>query len=135
MNAEEIVNKMMKEDEFSRHLGFKIVELSKGKCILKCDLKSFMLNGHQIAHGGISYSLADSALAFASNSNGKKAVSFETSISHFLPVQNQEILFAETFELKKGNSIGVYKVEIRNSSKQLVAIFKGSVKFSSKIWE
>lgn len=135
MSPQEIVDKMMEGDEFSRHLGFEIVELSKGKCTLKCVVKEFMLNGHRIAHGGISYAIADSALAFASNSYGNKAVSFETSISHLSSVKEKDVLFAETFELKRGRSIGTYKINVKNQENELIATFKGSVKISSQIWE
>lgn len=135
MTPQEIVSKMLDGDEFSRFLGFQLIEISEGKCILKCEVKSFMLNGHRIAHGGISYALADSALAFSSNSYGQKAVSFETSISHLSSVENGDILLAETTELKRGKSIGTYRVEVKKGTGELVAVFKGSVKFSSQTWK
>ena len=66
-----IVNKMFDQDAFSQWLGIEIVDVSDGYCQLKMTVRNDMLNGFKIAHGGIAYSLADSALAFASNSNGK----------------------------------------------------------------
>jgi len=72
--ALKIANKMYEQDAFSQWLGIKIVNVSDGYCQLKMTVRKEMLNGFHIAHGGIAYSLADSALAFASNSNGKKSL-------------------------------------------------------------
>ena len=73
----EIVQLMLDDDRFSRWLGIETIELSKGHCILRMTINSSMLNGFSIAHGGITYSLADSALAFASNAYGNQAVSYK----------------------------------------------------------
>ena len=70
-NPQKIVNKMFDQDAFSQWLGIQIVDVSEGYCQIKMTVRKEMLNGFHIAHGGIAYSLADSALAFASNSNGK----------------------------------------------------------------
>jgi len=70
-NPQKIVIKMFDQDAFSQWLGIQIVDVSEGYCQIKMTVRKEMLNGFQIAHGGIAYSLADSALAFASNSNGK----------------------------------------------------------------
>ena len=86
-----IVDKMFNQDAFSQWLGIEIVDLSKGYCKLKMKVRGEMLNGFHIAHGGIAYSLADSALAFASNSNGKKSLSVETSISHAVAIKKGRI--------------------------------------------
>ena len=81
-NALKIVNAMYDQDAFSQWLGIEIIEVSEGNCQLKMTVKKEMLNGFKIAHGGIAYSLADSALAFAANTHGNKSLSLETSISH-----------------------------------------------------
>jgi len=77
-----VANRMLATDSFSNWLGIEIIECKNGFCSLKLKVRAEMLNGFGILHGGICYSLADSALAFASNSNEKKAFSIETSISH-----------------------------------------------------
>ena len=82
MLPKEIVKQMIENDAFSKWLGLEILELSKGFCKLKMVVRKEMTNGFSIAHGGISYSLADSALAFAANSEGTHSLSIETSISH-----------------------------------------------------
>ena len=94
-----------------------------------------MLNGFGIAHGGITYSLADSALAFACNSHGKKAVSVETSISHLVQLKEGDEIFANAKELSRSNKIGLYDVSITNANGELVASFKGTVYRTSKDWD
>ena len=93
-----------------------------------------MTNGFELAHGGICYSLADSALAFASNSNGKKALSIETSISHTKKVNINDTLVAETHEINLNNKTGIYSIDILNQEQEKVAFFKGTVYISNKEW-
>ena len=93
-----------------------------------------MLNGFGIAHGGITYSLADSALAFASNSDGIKAVSIETNISHLKTVHENDLLRATASLKSISNKIGLYEVEITNQNSILVALFKGTVYRTSEDW-
>ena len=125
---------MFDQDAFSQWLGIEIIEVSKGYCQLKMTVRKEMLNGFQIAHGGIAYSLADSALAFASNSNGKKSLSVETSISHTVSVKDGDVLTATTKELSRSDKIGVYLITITNKENQEIAIFKGTVYRTSKDW-
>ena len=129
-----IVNKMYDQDAFSQWLGIEIVDVSEGYCQLKMKVRKEMLNGFHIAHGGIAYSLADSALAFASNSHGKKSLSVETSISHTVSVKDDDVLTATTKELSRSDKIGVYLITITNKENQEIAIFKGTVYRTSKDW-
>ena len=133
-NPQKIINKMFDQDPFSQWLGIKIVEVSKGNCQLQMPVRSEMLNGFQIAHGGIAYSLADSALAFASNSHGRKSLSVETSISHTVSVKEGNVLTAATEELSLSDKMGVYLITIINQDNQKVAYFKGTVYRTSKEW-
>ena len=133
-NPQNIVNKMFDQDAFSQWLGIQIVDVSEGYCQIKMTVRNEMLNGFQIAHGGIAYSLADSALAFASNSNGKKALSVETSISHTVSVKDGDVLTATTEELSLSDKIGVYLITITNNENQKIAYFKGTVYRTSKNW-
>ena len=129
-----IVNKMYDQDAFSQWLGIKIVDVSEGYCQLKMKVRKEMLNGFHIAHGGIAYSLADSALAFASNSHGRKSLSVETSISHMVSIKAGDMLTAMTKELSRSDKIGVYLITITNKENQEIAIFKGTVYRTSKDW-
>ena len=125
---------MMENDLFSKWLGISILDIGLGYCTLQNTVSKDMLNGFSIAHGGISYSLADSALAFASNSHGVKCVSIETSISHIRPVFENDTLTASAKELHRGRTIAIYEVIISNQDKKTVALFKGTVNISIENW-
>ena len=125
---------MLKNDLFSRWLGIEPVSIQKGRCVLKMSVRKEMLNGFAIAHGGITYSLADSALAFASNSHGRKSVSVETSISHVEPVKEGDILIADAAEVSISNKIAVYHITVKNQEEKVVALFKGTVYRTAKQW-
>jgi acyl-CoA thioesterase len=126
--------KMYDNDEFSKWLGIVILDVKDGYCKLKMKIRDDMTNGFKIAHGGITYSVADSALAFASNSHGKMAVSIETSISHILQLKTGDEIIATATELSRTNKIGIYQVEIKKSG-TIAALFKGTVYRTSKDWE
>lgn len=134
-SPQEIVKQMLEKDSFSKWLGIEVISVELGRCSVSCSLKTEMLNGFQIAHGGIAYSLADSCLAFAANTYGKKCVSVETSISHFKKVYEGEFLLAESIEISRGKSVAVYQVNITNDKKQMVALFKGTVLISTDEWK
>ena len=134
-SPKEITDAMMAVDAFSRWLGIKVLESGKGVSKISMVVRKEMLNGFGIAHGGITYSLADSALAFSSNSHGRKSVSVETSISHTVSLIEGDEIIAEAKEENCSNKIGIYTITIkRTSDKALVALFKGTVYRSSKEW-
>ncbi|MGZ3884645.1 MAG: hotdog fold thioesterase [Bacteroidia bacterium] len=132
---EDITATMMAKDYFSQWLGITVLESGKGSCKLLCKITKDMLNGFGIAHGGITYSVADSALAFASNSRGQKAVSVETSISHTLPLHEGDEIIAEAKEEHCSNKIGIYTIKIYKAADGAIAgLFKGTVYRTSKEW-
>ncbi|HFA48813.1 MAG TPA: hydroxyphenylacetyl-CoA thioesterase PaaI [Bacteroidetes bacterium] len=130
-----ITDAMMQKDYFSQWLGIERVEDGPGRCVLKMTVRKEMLNGFGIAHGGITYSLADSALAFASNSHGRMAVSVETSISHTQKVKEGDVLTAVAEEENLSHKIGNYRVTVKNQDGKVVALFKGIVYRSGKEWQ
>lgn len=132
--AQQVVDTMYNGDAFSQWLGIERLEERPGYCKLKMTIRPEMTNGFKIAHGGISYSLADSALAFASNGHGTQAVSLETSISHTKPVNNGDTLWAVAEEKNLSRKTGLYEVRITNQNKELVALFKGTVYRTGKEW-
>jgi len=133
--ARRIVDRMYLNDPFSLWLGIERVEDGPGISVLRLRVRRDMLNGFSIAHGGIAYSLADSALAFASNSRGIQCVSIETSISHVQKVFENDVLQTRVEELSLNSKIGVYQIFVSNQHGVDVAIFKGSVYRSGKEWE
>lgn len=125
--ATAIIDAMMHKDYFSQWLGIERLEEKDGFCKLKMTIRTEMCNGFEIAHGGISYSVADSALAFASNSHGRQAVSVETSISHIKPLKAGDVIIATAEEKSRSNKIAIYEVRIEKENGDLVALFKGTV--------
>jgi acyl-CoA thioesterase len=129
-----VINMMYKNDEYSKWLGIKILEVAEGYCKIQMDVRDEMTNGFKICHGGITYSFADSALAFASNTFNKMAVSIETSISHIKPAYVNDILMATTSLKAKTNKTAIYEVNITNQKEELIALFKGTVYIKDKNW-
>ncbi|MGA0231892.1 MAG: hydroxyphenylacetyl-CoA thioesterase PaaI [Saprospiraceae bacterium] len=127
MNAKDIVKAMYDNDDFSQWLGIRFLDVRAGYCSIEMTVRKEMSNGFDVAHGGISFSLADSAFAFASNSRGKKAVSIETNISHTRPVFTGDTLKAEASEMNLSNTLAIYEVRVSNQEGKTVALFKGTV--------
>lgn len=132
--AKKIFDAMYENDEMSQWLKIEALEIGCGHAVLRMTVRKEMLNGMDIAHGGITYSLSDSALAFASNSHGRKAVSVETSISHIKPVYDGDILTATTKEERVTKKIGIYTIAVTNQQDEKVALFKGTVYRSTLEW-
>lgn len=120
-----VLNRMYSEDGFSQWLGIETLEISEGHCVLKMLVRPEMMNGFNVAHGGISYSLADSAFAFACNSFNKLSLSIETSITHNRPIKTGDILIATADLITQSNKIGTFGVMVKNQNEQIVAVFKG----------
>jgi len=126
--ARERVQEMYRQDHFSQWLGIDILEVGPGRCRIAMTVRDEMANGFGMAHGGITFSLADSAFAFASNSRGPQAVSIETSISHLSPVFSGEKLIAHARELHRSKRLGRYVVDIfKEGHDRPVALFTGTV--------
>ena len=132
--ATKVVDQMYNNDPFSQWLGIERVEDGVGTSLLRMTVTKEMLNGFGIAHGGITYSLADSALAFASNSYGEQCVSIETSISHTKAVKEGDVLTAIAKEANRTDKIAVYEVSVFNQDNETVAIFRGNVYNTRKEW-
>ncbi len=130
-----IVDKMYDNDPMSQWLGIERLKDGPGISELRMVVRSEMLNGFGIAHGGIAYCLADSALAFASNAHGIQSVSIETSISHVSPVKEGDILTTEVTEMNLTTRTGLYYITVKNQDGKPVAHFKGTVFRTGKNWE
>lgn len=125
---------MMSADAFSQWLGIEVLEVEDGMAKIKMKVREEMVNGHGVVHGGISFSLADSAFAFACNSHGQKAVSIETSINHIKPIFVGDELIATCEKESTSRSVGYYLTRvIRNG--ELVGLFKGVAFRKQEEWE
>ena len=133
MKGDQIPYKMLSLDPFSQWLGIDILECELGRCKVGMVIRKEMLNSMAKAHGGISYSLADTAFGFAANTHGKFAVSIETSINHIEPLNEGDYLVAESVIEKVNNKLGFNIVEVKRGE-ELVALFKGVVYRTQKDW-
>jgi acyl-CoA thioesterase len=126
---------MYNNDPMSQWLGIERIQDGPGISVLRMTVRKEMLNGFAIAHGGISYSLADSALAFASNSHGVQAVSIETSIAHVAQAREGDVLTTRVEEKSLTQRTGLYHVDVINQEGKVIAFFKGTVYRTGKMWE
>jgi acyl-CoA thioesterase len=131
-SPEEVLKIMLEKDRFSEWLGLKIDEHRKGYCKLHFTVTDIMLNGFENIHGGILFSAADSAFAFACNSHGIITVALDVTISFTRPVKSGELLTVEAIEVHLGNKIGIYDIRTTNEKGELVALFKGTAYRTSK---
>jgi acyl-CoA thioesterase len=125
--AERVVQGMLARDSFSRWLGLEVVELAPAHCLCRMSVREEMVNGFGVAHGGIVYSLADSALAFASNTQGRIALSIENGISYPAAVHPGDVLSALASEESASYRLAFYQVRVSNQHGDLVALFRGTV--------
>lgn len=121
-----VVDHMMEHDLFSQWLGISILEVKEGYSKIQMKVRPEMINGFGIVHGGIAFSLADSAFAFACNNRNNLSVALDTSINFLKPVHVGDELVAEAKELHNGKSTGLYHISITNQHQHLVAQFKGT---------
>lgn len=124
--AAEVVAHMMQHDLFSQWLGIEVLEIKEGYSKIKMTVRPEMINGFGIVHGGIAFSLSDSAFAFACNNRNNLSVTLDTSIVFTKPVHVGDIITAEAKELHNGKSTGLYHITITNQKDHMVALFKGT---------
>lgn len=123
---DKVVSHMMQHDAFSQWLGIKVLEIKEGYAKIKMTIREEMVNGFLMMHGGIVFSLADSAFAFACNNRNNLSLAIECSISFFKQVNIGDELTAEAKEIHNGKSTGVYSINVINQNNQQVALFKGT---------
>jgi acyl-CoA thioesterase len=123
--ANDVVRHMMDNDFFSQWLGIEVVEIREGYSRVRMTVRKEMVNGFGIVHGGIPFSLADSAFAFACNNRNVLSVALDTSINFIKPVAVGDVLTAEAKEMHNGRSTGLYTITISNQKDHTVALFKG----------
>ena len=123
---QEVVDHMMENDFFSQWLGIEVLEIKEGYSRIKMTVRVEMVNGFGIVHGGIPFSLADSAFAFACNNRNNLSVALDVTISFTRAVNIGDTLTAEAKEVHNGRSTGVYLITVSNQKSEQVALFKGT---------
>ena len=125
-SSKKVVAHMMEHDLFSQWLGIEVLDVKEGYSKIKMTVRSEMINGFGIVHGGVAFSLSDSAFAFACNNRNTLSVALDTSINFTKPVHPGDVLIAEAKELHNGKSTGLYHITVTNQHEHIVALFKGT---------
>ncbi|MFL9481705.1 hydroxyphenylacetyl-CoA thioesterase PaaI [Chitinophagaceae bacterium LWZ2-11] len=125
-SPEKVVTAMLEKDLFSQWLGIKMIEVKEGYSKIQMVVRNEMINGFGIVHGGVTFSFADSAFAFACNNRNILSVALDTSINFTKAVNVGDILTAEAKEAHNGKSTGLYLITVINQHNQEVAFFKGT---------
>ncbi len=122
----QVVTHMMEKDLFSQWLGISVLEIKEGYSKIQMQVRPEMINGLGTVHGGIAFSFADSAFAFACNNRNNLSVALDTSINFIKTIFVGDVLIAEVKEIHNGRSTGLYQVTITNQNENIVAMFKGT---------
>jgi acyl-CoA thioesterase len=124
--AERVVGTMVARDAFSRWLGIEVLEIAPRSSTCRLAVRDEMVNGFGVTHGGIAFSLADSAFAFACNTHGKVTVSIENSITYPAAVHVGDVLTAVAREDAASGRLGYYSAHVTNQRGEVVALFRGT---------
>ena len=125
--AERVVSAMMARDAFSRWLGITLLEVRPRFAAVRMTVREEMVNGFGVSHGGIAYSVADSALAFASNTHGRVTVSIENAITYPAPVRVGDVITAVAEEEGSSKRLAYFRVTVRRADDAIVGLFRGTV--------
>jgi acyl-CoA thioesterase len=124
--ADRVVAAMMEKDAFSQWLGLTVVHVAPRSVTVSLTVRDDMVNGFGLCHGGVTFALADSALAFASNTHGRLTVSIENSITYPKRIAVGDVLTAVAEEESATTRLAFYRVTVSRSS-EVVALFRGTV--------
>lgn len=127
-----VIETMMQHDPFSQWLGLVLDDYGAGFCKLHFTIRAEMLNGFGIVHGGVVFSAADSAFAFACNSHGRLSVALDVQISFIRSAKTGDVLHVDAKEVHLGNKTSFYEISVTNEQKEIVATFKSTAYRTSK---
>lgn len=130
--AERVVARMLEGDALSAWLGLEVLEIAPARCTCRMTVRPEMVNGFGVSHGGIVFSFADSAFAFACNTHGRVTVAVDNSITYPAAIHPGDVLTAIAEEEAASNRLGYYRVLVRNQAGALVASFRGTAYRTSK---
>lgn len=131
--AELVVARMLETDALTRWLGMELLEVAPRRCVGRMVVRPEMVNGFGVAHGGIVFSFADSAFAFACNTSGFVTVSIENSVTYPAAIHPGDVLTAVAVEEAASKKLGYYRVDVRNQSGTVVALFRGTSYRTSRL--
>ncbi len=123
--AKACADAMWAGDKASQTLGMQIVDVGPGRATLTMTIRDDMTNGHGMCHGGLIFSLADSAFAFACNSYNQNAVAQHCSVTFLRPGQRGDVLTAVAVERSRSGRSGIYDITVTGGDGRVVAEFRG----------
>ena len=123
--AEAVAEAMWSRDRAAQALGMRIDSVAPGRASLSMPVRSDMVNGHHICHGGLIFALADTAFAYACNAYNRNTVASGCNIDFVAPGREGDTLQAEAVERALSGRTGVYDVTVRDSAGKTVALFRG----------
>lgn len=112
-------------DNASKWFGFELEEVTEGRAVMKLRVQKHHCNGHGICHGGVTFSLADSAFAFACNSRNQTTVAQANLISFIAPGHLRDELTAIAEEVSVTGRSGIYDVTVKNQNDETIGEFRG----------
>lgn len=123
--ADATAEAMFSRDRAAQALGIRIVRVQPGASLLAMTVRGDMVNGHHICHGGMIFSLADTAFAYACNSYNKNTVASACHIDFLAPAKEGDTLEAEAIEQSAAGRTGVYDITVRTAGGKTIALFRG----------
>ena len=131
--AERVVRRMFSADALSQWLGIEILEIAPRRCVCRMTVRAEMVNGFGVSHGGVVFSFADSAFAFACNTHGSVTVAVDNSITYPASIHPGDVLTAAAQEEASSSRLGYYRVDVRNQHDEVVALFRGTAYRTPKL--
>ncbi len=116
---------MWERDRACQHLGMRVQTVRPGYALVSMQVTNTMVNGHDICHGGLIFTLADSAFAYSCNSYNQNTVASGCSIDFLAPARAGDTLEAEALERSRSGRTGVYDITVRVVGGKTVALFRG----------
>lgn len=117
---------ILENDNYSKFMGIKIIEIKENYCLIEMQIKEEMWNGIGTVHGGVTFSFAETALAFSSMSNGKVSVALNCVINFTRAVKKGDVLRAESKLFYETKKTAIFDIEVRNQNQEVVAGFRGT---------
>ncbi len=123
--AERAAQALAQNDQTAPHLGIQLVEIRPGYARMSMRVRADMVNGHHICHGGMVFTLADTAFAYSCNSYNENTVAATASIDFLAPAREGDELTAVATELWRTRRNGIYEITVTNQQDERIALFRG----------
>ena len=126
METQKLLNRMLDHDKFSEWLGLEVIEVREGYAKLLAKIRPEMMNGVGSVHGGVTFSMADSAFAFSCNMYNNISVALDVHISFTKAGREGDVFTIESQEVSSTKRTGIYDIKVMNQNNELIALFKGT---------